>query len=129
MGARVTVEFRLLGEVEAAVDGMPITIGFAQLRCLLAVLLVEANHIVSVDQLLDRAWRPHRLPRHPRDAVHQRIALVQEIWDTIAAEPHPPLLTEAQRRELERRVAEDDANPNDVVSWEQVKAQALSRLR
>ena len=59
----------------------------------------------------------------------QRIALVQEIWDTIAAEPHPPLLTEAQRRELERRVAEDDANPNDVVPWEQVKAQALSRLK
>jgi putative addiction module component (TIGR02574 family) len=62
----------------------------------------------------------------PRD---QRIALVQEIWDTIAAEPHPPLLTEAQRLELERRVAEDDANPNEVVPWEQVKAQALARLQ
>jgi putative addiction module component (TIGR02574 family) len=62
----------------------------------------------------------------PRD---QRIALVQEIWDTIAAEPHPPLLTEAQRLELGRRVAEDDANPNDVVPWEQVKAQALARLQ
>lgn len=78
----MTVEFRLLGEVEAAVDGVPITIGFAQLRCLLAVLLVEANHIVSVDQLLDRAWRPHRLPRHPRDAVHQRIALVRKALTT-----------------------------------------------
>ncbi|MEV6825229.1 BTAD domain-containing putative transcriptional regulator [Amycolatopsis sp. NPDC051102] len=78
----MTVEFRLLGEVEAAVDGTPITIGFAQLRCLLAVLLVEANHIVSADQLLDRAWRPHRLPRHPRAAVHQRIALVRKALAT-----------------------------------------------
>ena len=59
----------------------------------------------------------------------ERIALVQEIWATIAAEPYPPLLTEAQRRELDRRVAEDDANPDDVVPWEQVKAQALSRLQ
>jgi putative addiction module component (TIGR02574 family) len=59
----------------------------------------------------------------------QRIALVLEIWDTIAAEPSQPLLTEAQRRELERRVAEDDASPDDVVPWEQVKAQALSRLK
>jgi putative addiction module component (TIGR02574 family) len=59
----------------------------------------------------------------------QRIALVQEIWATIAAEPYQPLLTEPQRRELERRVAEDDANPNAVVPWEQVKAQALSRLK
>jgi putative addiction module component (TIGR02574 family) len=58
----------------------------------------------------------------------QRIALVQEIWATIAAEPGQPLLTEAQRRELERRVAEDDANPDDVLPWEQVKTQTLSRL-
>ena len=64
-----------------------------------------------------------RLPRE------QRIALVQEIWNTIAAEPCPSLLTDAQRRELERRVAEDDASPDDVVPWEQVKAQALARLK
>ena len=63
-----------------------------------------------------------RLPRE------QRIALVLELWDTIAAEPQQPLLTESQRRELERRVAEDDANPENVVPWEQVKAQTLSRL-
>jgi putative addiction module component (TIGR02574 family) len=59
----------------------------------------------------------------------ERIALVQEIWATIAAEPYTPFATEAQRRELERRVAEDDANPDDVVPWEQVKAQTLSRLQ
>jgi putative addiction module component (TIGR02574 family) len=59
----------------------------------------------------------------------QRIALVQEIWDTIAAESPPPLLTESQRLELRRRVAEDDASPDDVVPWEQVKAQTLARLK
>jgi putative addiction module component (TIGR02574 family) len=59
----------------------------------------------------------------------QRITLVQEIWATIAAEPYQPLLTETQRRELERRVAEDDAYPDDGVPWEQVKAQTLSRLK
>jgi len=59
----------------------------------------------------------------------QRLALVHEIWETIVSEPQPPLLTEAQRLELERRVAEDDAAPDDVVPWEQVKAQALSRLK
>jgi putative addiction module component (TIGR02574 family) len=57
----------------------------------------------------------------------ERLALVQEIWDTIAAEPGT-LLTEAQRRELERRVAEDDAAPDDVVAWEQVKAETLAKL-
>ena len=59
----------------------------------------------------------------------QRIVLVQEIWNTIAAESPPPLLTEAQRLELRRRVAEDDASSDDVVPWEQVKAQTLARLK
>jgi putative addiction module component (TIGR02574 family) len=64
-----------------------------------------------------------RLPRE------QRIDLVQEIWDTIAAEQLAPLLSEAQRQELVRRVAEDDAAPDDVIPWEQVKAQTLARLQ
>lgn len=51
----------------------------------------------------------------------ERIELVQEIWDTIAAESPSPLLTESQRSELSRRVEEDDAHPDDVVPWEQVK--------
>ncbi len=59
----------------------------------------------------------------------ERLALVQEIWDTIAADLRPPLLTEAQREELARRVAEDDATPDDVIPWEKVKAQTLARLQ
>lgn len=59
----------------------------------------------------------------------QRIALVQEIWDTVAAETSSPLLTEPQREELRRRVADADLRPDDVVPWEQIKAQALARLK
>jgi len=61
----------------------------------------------------------------PRDV---RVALVQEIWDTIAAETNAVPLSEQQRNELERRVADDDANPGDVGPWEQVKAKAIARL-
>jgi putative addiction module component (TIGR02574 family) len=64
-----------------------------------------------------------------RLSVEDRIALATAIWDSIAAEPHAPLLTEDLRRELERRVAEDDANPDDVIPWEQIKAEALARFR
>ncbi len=64
-----------------------------------------------------------RLPRE------ERLALVQAIWDTIAEEPQPPLLSEAQRQELARRVAEDNAAPDDVIPWEQVRAQILARLQ
>jgi putative addiction module component (TIGR02574 family) len=59
----------------------------------------------------------------------QRIVLVQETWDTIAAEPRVPLLSETNRQELERRVADDNAHPDDLIPWEEVKAEALERLK
>lgn len=61
-------------------------------------------------------------------SIPERLALVQALWDSIAAEPHPPLLSGAQRQELERRAAEDDAHPDEVVPWETVKADILARL-
>jgi putative addiction module component (TIGR02574 family) len=64
-----------------------------------------------------------------RLSVEDRIALTLAIWDSIAAEPHPPLLTEAQRQELQRRLDDHQANPDDVVPWEQIKAEALARFR
>jgi len=64
-----------------------------------------------------------------RMSVEDRISLATAIWDSIATEPHPPLLTEAQRLELERRLADHAANPDDVVPWEEVKAEALARFQ
>ena len=60
--------------------------------------------------------------------VADRIALAQAIWDTVAAEPPAPLVTPAQRRELERRLADHPADPGDVIPWEQIKADALARF-
>jgi putative addiction module component (TIGR02574 family) len=54
--------------------------------------------------------------------VEERIQLVQAIWDTIAADQLPPHLSEDQKRELDRRIAELDANPDNVLTWEQIKA-------
>ena len=59
----------------------------------------------------------------------ERLALVQQIWDTIAADQSPVLLDEAFRQELDRRVAEDDATPDDVIPWETVEAQTLARFK
>ena len=38
-------------------------------------------------------------------------------------------LSHARRRELERRADEDDASPDDLIPWEQVKAQARDRFQ
>ena len=60
-----------------------------------------------------------------RLSVEERIELVEEIWDSIA-EATP--LTEAQRRELDRRLQDHEANPDDVLPWEVVKASITARL-
>ena len=60
--------------------------------------------------------------------VDERLALVEEIWATICADAKAFPLTDEQRAELDRRVADDDSFPEDVVPWDEVKASARSRL-
>jgi putative addiction module component (TIGR02574 family) len=59
-------------------------------------------------------------------SVEERIALVEELWDSIA-EATP--LSEPQRAELDRRLEEHKRNPDDVVPWEVVKASIAARLK
>jgi putative addiction module component (TIGR02574 family) len=55
-------------------------------------------------------------------SIAQRILLVEEIWDSIAASPEQVPLTDAQRQDLQRRLAAYEANPKAGSSWEEVKA-------
>jgi putative addiction module component (TIGR02574 family) len=61
----------------------------------------------------------------PEDRMH----LAEQLWESAASELERLPLTEAQRQELERRIAAADANPNEGISWEEVKAAALARSR
>ena len=60
--------------------------------------------------------------------VDDRLALVEEIWASICADAKVFPLSDAQRAELDRRVADDNAFPDDVVPWDQVKASVIARL-
>lgn len=64
-----------------------------------------------------------------RLSVEDRLALVQDIWDSIAIEAERSPLTEAQRREVDRRLAAHQANPDAAIPWAQVEAEVLDRLR
>ena len=63
--------------------------------------------------------------------IEERLRLVEDIWDSIANEanvrPEVLPLTEAQRAELDRRIAEADAHPEDLVPWEKVRADLFKR--
>ena len=61
--------------------------------------------------------------------IDEQIELVEAIWDGIVSRGAAPLLTRAQKSELDRRLADHLANPNDVISWDDVKAVALAKIR
>lgn len=62
-------------------------------------------------------------------SVGDRIRLLNELWDRLAEPGQDPELSDEQKGELDRRLAEDDTAPDDVVSWQVVKAQALARIQ
>ena len=64
-----------------------------------------------------------------RLGIEERLTLVEELWDSIAADSTALPLTQAQRAELDRRIAEHEANPNDVVPWEEIRTTITERLK
>ena len=60
-------------------------------------------------------------------SIADRIELVQDIWDSVAIEAGllPP--SAAEKAELDRRLAEDDAAPGETTAWETIKSEAQTR--
>ena len=61
--------------------------------------------------------------------IAERIALIHQIWASVAEALPPDELSEARRQELRGRAADHEANPDDVVSWETIRAEARARFR
>lgn len=56
-------------------------------------------------------------------SISERILLVEEIWNSIAEENGCFELSEAQRQELDRRLASYHADPSQGRTWEEIKAE------
>ncbi len=71
----------------------------------------QALHILGIDSM----------------SVEDRIALVQDIWDSVAIDTGllPP--TSIEMEELNLRLNEDDSTPADTVTWESIKVDAIKR--
>ena len=65
------------------------------------------------------------LPELLKLSVAERIQLVEDIWDSIAAEPDAVNLSGELRDELDRRLDEQAANPGVGRPWSEVKARIL----
>jgi YVTN family beta-propeller protein len=69
------VEFGLLGAVDARRDGRQLPLGGPKQRALLAILLLNANEVVSRDRLIDGLWgeRPPPTAAHTLDNYVSRL--------------------------------------------------------
>ncbi|MBW3624674.1 MAG: addiction module protein [Armatimonadetes bacterium] len=54
--------------------------------------------------------------------VEERLRLMEAVWDSMVESGWEPELTDAQKTELDRRLADLEAQPDNVVSWEDVQA-------
>lgn len=56
-------------------------------------------------------------------SVSERIQLVEDIWDSIAAEaPNTIELSNAQKTELHRRITAHRVDPSTAIPWELVRS-------
>lgn len=53
--------------------------------------------------------------------VGERVRLVQALWDSVAANQEAYPISDAERRELDRRLEHYDRDSGAGASWEEVK--------
>jgi putative addiction module component (TIGR02574 family) len=61
-------------------------------------------------------------------SVDERIHLVQTIWDSIAKDAQDSEISEEHKKILDDRLEAHKKNPNDVVSWDEIKKSAKKIL-
>jgi putative addiction module component (TIGR02574 family) len=60
--------------------------------------------------------------------VDEKIDLIMDAWDSITPEDFFPL-SEAQKTELDKRLAEYEHDPSSAIPWERAKVELQARYR
>lgn len=109
------MEFRILGPVEVADDGRALPLGGVKQRALLALLLLNANEVVSTDRLVDELWgeRPPATAEHALQVYVSQLRKALGDGATALLTRPPGYLARVARDELdlhqfERLVSEAD---------------------
>jgi putative addiction module component (TIGR02574 family) len=56
--------------------------------------------------------------------AEERLRLIGEVWDRLTEEDHEPALPPELKALLDQRLAALETDPDDVLTWEQIKAHA-----
>ena len=71
------MEFRILGPLEVVDGDVAVALGGVRQRTLLAILLLNANEVVSADRLIDGLWG-ERSPASGRSALQVRVSQLRK---------------------------------------------------
>jgi DNA-binding SARP family transcriptional activator len=90
------IELRLLGPVEASVDGDAVALGGPKPRALLAVLALDLGHVVSVDRIVEALW-PGDTPGTAPHAVQVYVSQLRKALGPVIATRAPGYALELDR--------------------------------
>jgi DNA-binding SARP family transcriptional activator len=71
------VEFRILGPIEAVDGGSALPLGGPKQRAVLAILILNAGQVVSVDRLIDQLWSGEP-PRNAKTVLHGYVSSLRK---------------------------------------------------
>jgi DNA-binding SARP family transcriptional activator len=128
------LQFRILGPLEVCAAGAPLPLAGASQRALLALLLLNANEVVSSDRLLDELWG-EALPGSGATALQVRVSQLRKALGQAAVrlETRPPgymLRVEPEELDLDRfsQLVEDADGAEPAVAAERLR-EALALWR
>ena len=77
-------------------------------------------------------YTPHmslaEIPQLAKLSTEEKLQLVEDLWDSIAASPQDLPVSEAEQRLLEERWAAHRQNPDTALTLEEFKQQLAQRL-
>jgi DNA-binding SARP family transcriptional activator len=126
------IEFRILGPLEAVVDGNSLPLGGTRQRAVLALLLLEAGRVVSTDRLTDAIWSGSP-PRTHTASLQNFVAQLRKVLGPETIEWRPPgyvMRVEAGQLDLAnvRRLV-DEARASDPLRRARLLDDALALWR
>ncbi|MGW7483451.1 AfsR/SARP family transcriptional regulator [Nonomuraea muscovyensis] len=128
------VHFSVLGPLTISRDGIAAPLTSSRLRTLLASLLLHPNHVVTVEQLIERLWSDSS-PQDPRRVVQTIVARLRQVpglSDVICTRPggYTARAADHQLDLLEfQQLMEASAHAGDPESEADLLRRALSLWR
>src|SRR5215831_11482283 len=117
------MEFRLLGPLEVAEDGRPVSLGGSRARALLVLLLLHRNQVVAVDRIVDELWAG-RPPKTRGQVVRIYVSQLRKVLEP-GRSNEPPRILVTRRNGYLLNVGPDEV---DVDRFETLRAEGRRLL-